>query len=359
MAYAPAVMRRAALAAAAVVVIASGHARAETRSLRIDYEAPATCPDERRFVELARDRVREWPAIDEHGELVARVRTERAHGAFVGRLSLEGSAGQSLGARTIQEASCEDVVLALALFLAVALDADAESHTHVPASRPVDAPAPVAPSSLAPLAPAAPVAKNASHDAPAPPRASPAGEERRTTFQVLARAHGVMGRMPDVVPAAALAVELGARPRSSRLRPSASLGLDLAPYASQREGRGHVELGWGALFGRGCLAYPLDPASEHGNALRVEPWSCARAEAGILRAASYGYATNRTENLGWYAVGAEVGASLWLSPIMSVGIFGQAMVPLVRHDLVLSEALLYRSPWITGEAGLELKMRIW
>src|SRR5262245_16627134 len=130
MPYALAVMRRAAFVAATVVVLVSGSARAETRSLRIDYQAPASCPDEGRFVALARDRVREWPRIVEQGELVARVRTEKKDRAFVGHLSLEDAAGRPLGGRTIQEANCDDVVLALALFLAVALEADAESHAH-------------------------------------------------------------------------------------------------------------------------------------------------------------------------------------------------------------------------------------
>ncbi|MDF2698302.1 MAG: hypothetical protein K0S65_6685, partial [Labilithrix sp.] len=232
-------------------------------------------------------------------------------------------------------------------------EADAESHARPPASLPVDTPAD------APTP--ARIENRPPVDAPPPAPAPrpPPKDERGLTLNVLARAHGVAGRMPDVAPAAALGVEIGPRRRGSAVRPYAGLGLDLAPYASQREGRGRVELGWGAVFGRGCLALDLQYDDGEEDRVRFEPWLCARAEGGTLWAASHGYATNRTQTLGWYAVGLETGLSVWLSRRFSVGAFAHAVVPLVRHDLVLSQALLYRMPWITGEGGLELKMRIW
>ena len=351
-AYALAGMRRAAFVAAAVVLVVSGKARAETRSLHIEYQAAPSCPDEHRFVELARDRVREWPTIAEHGDLIARVRTEKQDAAFVGRMSLEDAAGRSLGAREIQEADCEDVVRALALFLAVALEADAESHARFQTSAPVEPP------SEAP-APAPPPPAHAPVIAPPPPPPSPPRDDSAMTWQAFVRAHGMTGRMPDPAPGAALGIELGSRRAASILRPFGSLGIDAAPNTTRREGRGRVELGWGTLFGRACLGFDLRTRARRQDDPLFEPWVCGRAEGGRLQAASRGYVTNRTETLAWYAVGPEAGLSVRLSQVVSVGTFAHAMFPLVRHELVLHEAPLFRAPWIAGEAGLEVKVRIW
>ena len=344
-------MRRAAFVATAVVLVVSGKARAETRSLHIEYRAAPSCPDEHRFVELARDRVREWPTIAEHGDLIARVRTEKEDAAFVGRMSLEDAAGRSLGAREIQESDCEDVVRALALFLAVALEADAESHARSQTSTPVEPPS--AATALPPPA-GAPVDMPAPMPPPPPPR-----DASVMTWQAFARVHGMTGRMPDPMPGAALGIELGSRRAAAALRPFGSLGIDAAPNTTRREGRGRVELGWGTLFGRACLGFDLRARAHRQDDALFEPWACVRAEGGRLQAASRGYVTNRSETLAWYAVGPETGLSVRLSQVVSASVFAHAMFPLVRHELVLHEAPLFRAPWIAGEAGLEMKVRIW
>jgi hypothetical protein len=340
-------MRRAVFLAATFVLGTAGSARAESRSVRIDYEAVPSCPDERRFVELARDRVREWATIDERGELVARARTEKLNGAFVGRLSLEDAAGgASLGERTIQDADCEEVVLALALFLAVALEAEA-THPRAPASTVAETP---------PVEHRVDVRRAAN----LPPRPPPAqkGDASAIRWGLAARAHGVTGRMPGVAAGAALAIELGPR-WTSALRPFGGVGVDVVPYSERSEGRGHVELGWGAVFGRVCAGLDVSGRRTSDDRGWIEPWACARVEAGGLRAASRGYAVNRTEYLPWYAAGAEAGVALRLSQLISVGAFLHAAAPIVRHELVLGDLRVFRAPILTGEAGLELKVRIW
>lgn len=343
-------MRRTVFLAATFVLGAVGRAGAESRSIRVDYQAARSCPDERRFVDLARDRVRQWATIEEHGELVARARAEEQDGTFVGHLSLEDAAGKPLGVRTIQDTDCEEVVLALALFLAVALEAEA-ANPHAPSSTIADAPPAANPETPAPV----------DVRGPRPTRAPPPRPQDTSgiAWELVARAHAVTGRMPDTAPGAALAVELGPRRRSSMLRPFGSLGIDAAPYAELREGRGQVELGWGAVFGRACVGFDLSNRTTRADYSWLEPWVCARAEGGSLRAASRGYAVNRTEQLSWYAAGAEAGVAIRLSHLLSVGVFTHAMVPIVRHELVLGERRVFRAPIVTGEAGLELKFRIW
>ncbi len=342
-------MRRTAFLAATFVLGAVTSARAESRSLRVDYQGARTCPDERRFVELTRERIRPWATIEDHGELVARVRTEQEGGGFAGRLLLEDATGTSLGVRTIQDADCEEVVLALALFLAVALEAEASNPHATPTTL---ADAPPAPATADARAPADVRALR-----PSPAPRSP--EARAIAWQLLARAHGVTGRMPDTVPGGALAIELGPRWGSSMFRPYGSVGIDVAPYAVHREGRGHLELGWGAVFGRACAGLDLSGRAERAGDPWIEPWACARAEGGGLRAASRGYAVNRTKDLAWYAAGAEAGVSLKLSRLFYVGVFAGAMVPIVRHELALGDLQVFRAPGVVAEAGLELKVRIW
>jgi len=338
-------MRRTVFLAATFVLGATGSARAESRSVRVEYQGARSCPDERQFIELARDRVRQWATIEEDGELVARATIEEQDAAFAGRLSIENAAGQSLGIRSIQGADCEDVALALALFLAVALEAEA-SNAHTPAAIAAEGP---------PDAPASEPRPQADERAPVPPSPPPRSHHASAiAWQLVTRAHGVIGRMPDPALGGAFAVELAPRQRSSMLRPFGTLGIDAAPYSERREGRGHVELSWGAIFGRVCAA--LDGGARDG---RLELWACARVEGGGLRAASRGYAVNRTEYLPWYAAGLETGATVRLSHRLSIGAFAQAMAPLVRHELVLGERRVFRAPVLTGEAGLELKVRIW
>ncbi len=343
-------MRRAVFLAATFVLGAAGSARAESRSVRIAYDAAPSCPDARRFVELARDRVREWATVDERGELVARARTEKVDGVFVGRLSLEDASGTSLGVRTIQDADCEEVVLALALFLAVALEAEA-AHPRAPASTVAETP----PAAGAVGAPPPGDAQ------PRPPPRSPPARARDASairWELTARAHGVTGRMPGIAAGGALAIELGPR-RAAALRPFAGVGFDVVPYSERSEGRGHVELGWGVVFGRVCAGVDLAGRSASGDRGWIEPWACARAEAGGLRAASRGYLVNRTEYLPWYAAGAEAGLALRLSQTIGVGAFLHASAPIVRHELVLGDLRVFRAPIVSGEAGLELKVRIW
>ena len=343
-------MRRAVFLAATFLLGATGSARAASRSVRIDYEAAPSCPDEQRFVELARDRVREWASVDERGELVARARTAKVEGVFVGRLSLEDAAGTSFGERTIQDADCEEVVLALALFLAVALEAEA-AHPRAPASTAAESPPP-----------ASAVGALPGNDVqPQPPLRSPtppAPNASAIRWELTARAHGVTGRMPGAAAGGALAIELGPR-RASALRPFGGVGFDVVPYSERSEGRGHLELGWGAVFGRVCAGLDLSDRAAKGERGWIEPWACARAEAGGLRAASRGYVVNRTEYLPWYAAGAELGVALRLSQTIGVGAFLHALVPIVRHELVLGDLRVFRAPIVSGEAGLELKVRIW
>lgn len=330
---------------AGMAIVAPRAARgdeASERTLRVDYLAAPTCPDERTFVELARQRVRDWPEPSDQPSLVARVRARKVERGFEGRLVLEDSAGTSLGVREIHENDCEDVVLALALFLGVALEADAAEASR--AKRAVPAEPVVPPSTAAPRA-----------VRPKPPRSENASEKSLEGY-VTGGVHGVSGRTPNV--AAGLALGIEARvPKAARVVPSFGLAVDVAPYSTTDRGRGHVAFGWGALVATGCVSF------EHFRALdregQWEPWACARAEGGGLWAASSGYEKNESATKPWLAAGADAGVALWITPRVAFTLGGGATVPILRQSFVLSGISLFRVPLVAAELGLGMKVRAW
>jgi len=334
-------------ALAFAAAFAPGSALAETQLPRIDYAAPPSCPDESRFVELVWQRVRSWPKRAEQQSLVAHVRVEAedeaAPALFVGRLALEDPSGASLGEREIHERSCEEVVLALALFLAVALESETAQAGGL-AGAPLETD-PIAPSRVAGRA----AEKKASASAPVPPAPG-------TTWNVVAGAHAVTGRTPEVAAGASAALEL--RPRTAwPVAPYAGLGVDVVPYSTASEGRGDVVFGWAALVGTGCVAF--EGVRERLFAGTWEPWLCARAEAGGLRAVSRGYDINQARIRSWLAAGGEVGLAWWLRPDFALTLGGGASIPFIRQAFVVNEARIYRSPAVTAELGLGIKVRAW
>ncbi len=332
-------------ALAFAAAFAPGRARAETQLPRIEYVAPPSCPDQSRFVELVWQRVRAWPKRAEQQALLAHVSVEPEadSAAFVGRLTLEDpSTGASLGEREIHEGSCEEVVLALALFLAVALESET-AESGVSSAPPVQS-GPLAP-------PPAPVASE--KKATAPPVSAP---PRGATWNVAAGAHAVTGRTPEVAAGASAALEL--RPRMAwPVIPYAGLGVDVVPYSTASQGRGQVMFGWAALVGSACAAF--EGARDRLFAGTWEPWVCARAEAGGLRAVSRGYDINQARIRSWLAAGGEVGVACWLRPNFAVTLGGGASIPFIRQAFVVNDVRIYRSPAVTAELGLGIKLRAW
>lgn len=336
-------------ALAFAAVFAPSGARAEPELPRIEYDAPSSCPGQSRFVDLVWQRVRAWPKRAEQQPLVAHVRVETETSGdagaevFVGRLTLEDpSSGASLGEREIHEGSCEEVVLALALFLAVALESETAETGVSPEAPPESAPRETA---------RAPVA--AKKKATASPVVTPA---RGATWNVVAGAHAVTGRTPEVAAGASAALEL--RPHMAwPVIPYAGLGVDVVPYSTASQGRGQVMFGWAALVGSACAAF--EGVRDRLFAGTWEPWVCARAEAGGLRAVSRGYDINQARIRSWLAAGGEVGVACWLRPNFAVTLGGGASIPFIRQAFVVNDVRIYRSPAVTAELGLGIKLRAW
>ncbi|AKU94817.1 hypothetical protein AKJ09_01481 [Labilithrix luteola] len=315
------------------------------RTLRVDYQAEPICPDERAFVDLARQRVREWPGPSDHPTLVARVVARKEGRGFEGRLVLEDSTGASLGVREIHETRCDDVVLALALFLGVALEADAVEASRAKGAVPAE-----------PVVPAKPLEAPRSPSTRRGPPPSEVKAERSAEVFVTGGAHGVSGRTPNV--AAGVALGLEARPPTdARVVPSLGLAVDVAPYSTIERGRGHVTFGWGALVASGCVSFEHFRGPQREG--QWEPWACARAEVGALRAASSGYERNESATKPWLGAGAEAGVALWVAPRVALTFGGGATVPILRQSFVLSGMSLFRVPLVAAELGVGMKVRVW
>src|SRR5947209_8250423 len=115
---------------AAVVVVLSTALVAsaqEARPVRVDYDAPASCPDRARFVARVRARTpRVTIADDASTTLRARI-TLRDRG-FAGEIALVEGGHETQ--RRVAGESCAEVVEALALIAAVAVDATASTATN-------------------------------------------------------------------------------------------------------------------------------------------------------------------------------------------------------------------------------------
>jgi len=316
---------------------------AKTRTLGIVYAADTSCPDERTFVALAHERVREWPDAASSPDLVARVEAREDAEGYVGRLSLEDSGRASIGTREIREARCDDVVLALAVFLAVALEASLSK------SPPTNTP-PTSENADAPAQPSARTAEQA-------PRISTPPKPARTRaipWYVSAAAQMFSGRTALVAPGASLALEVrGTTP----VAPFGALGVEAVPYSRVSRGRGHVKFGWTAVTAGLCVA--LGGPRQGDRAHPWEPWVCARGELGGLRASSDGYDVDRTRTRLWLSAGGQIGLGYWVDPRVALTAAGGLGFPIIRQTFALSAEPLFESPALTAELGIGVRWQIW
>lgn len=107
---------------AVALVCATRLARAEGAPVRLEYHAPAACPDAESVREAVRLRAPRVRVVDEQGAgSVLRLVVEPAVGSFRGTLEIRDANGSRMH-RELSGPSCEGVVSALALVAALALD---------------------------------------------------------------------------------------------------------------------------------------------------------------------------------------------------------------------------------------------
>lgn len=316
---------RACVVVSAMLIASAEPARAEVPPVRLDYTAPATCPDRAAFV----------------AQVAARTPTARFDGAaprrfvvtitatvdgFAGTLEVgDGEAERQLAAR-----HCEDLAVALALVTALAIDPEGTQD-----------PAPSPPRPSAPTRPHRAAAGVATRAPPAPRRGS--------------RAVVVGALVEDgVAPAPVIAAELRLRTGWT----STALGavaLELALHG----GRHTVDIS-GSRFGGEAtagtagftwLAARPGVCVERGRALRLT--GCGHLEIGLVHAAGEQIVNGRAIERLWAAAGVHAGAR-W--PARSRGFAELQLgvsVPWFRDRYLFNPGVtVHETPAITGWIGV-------
>jgi hypothetical protein len=261
---------RAALGLAAIVAF-SRVAAAESESVRIEYVAPARCPDATAFMrslEARTTRFRQAGPDEQTRRFFVRV-TE-VGSSYAGSLEISSPDG-STSVRSVDAAVCEEVSEALALMTALAIDPDAlTSGTKAAPKSPIE-PAPEPATAAAPKPSPRLVADVAGRPPPSAQSASrpwrwSAGVLGHTTFEI-SPAPGYGGD---------LFVEAEA-PVGSALGPAARIGIFLNQSDLQLPTGAAARFQWATLSVEGC------PVRLGLAALRTTVYPCVASRLGLLR----------------------------------------------------------------------------
>ncbi len=335
---------------ASVVVVLSARALAApgdpgTRPVRVEYDAPASCPDQRAFEAQLRARSARI-VIAPEAKTAVRVRIA-AHGArFAGEVALTDAAANET--RHV-DGVCPDVVAALSLIAAVALDPMAST-----ASDPLAAPAPSAPPAPAPTptktedkksAPPVEVAQ-----APPPSRADevPGASTHHEWRWSIGTGVGVTGGVaPDVAVSIPVFVDV-ARWSPEVLAPAFRLRFERATI--------HGVAG-GADFTWTAGSLDLCPVAWSASAFRL--WPCARVEAGALEGAGDA-SRSRTTTRPWVSAGALARARGVIVGGLFVELEAGGYVPFVRDRFFLEpDQTVHRAPFVSAAGGASLGASFW
>jgi hypothetical protein len=247
----------------------------DTTAVRLAYEGSATCPAESDFFNSIRARTSHVRrAQGDEPALEVNVRVTRTERGFIGEVrEIENQRVSS--ARTMDGATCKEVVEALSLTIALSVDPNA----HAPiASTSPPAPAP------APASPAAPQSA---------PLAQPAAEQLELEVSIDAVLFQPLGAEPSA--GAALSAAVSRRWQSSRFSAFelsllfAKAGLLSTPrdYESDFEG----------------LVLDACPVGFHTGAIDLAP--CALAVGGVLGATGRNVAEPATVSRGFWSAGLD------------------------------------------------------
>lgn len=263
-----------------------------------------------------------WSALARRSSRIVRgrgadrceVRSSAARGSATGSIVAVRS-GRASAPRTIEAASCAELVEALALVAALAWDSASAG------SAPSVAPDAAVPSS--------------------PPPASP----RTWTFSVGLKAGG--WAVGTGSPLFAWGGLVDVERSGTGLAPSFRLGASHAETRVARSGA-DVDLAWNVLRASSCpLAW--SPTAW----LRVGP--CAAADVGLLHASSPQGRSPATRP--WLGVGLGLGLSARPTGRLFVEITPSVTLPLVRDELALEPLTLYRAPAVVGAVEMSAGVR--
>ena len=269
----------------------------EAIAIRLSYTAPESCPDRAELFEAVRartDRVRLATGNEPRMDISVRVAT--GADGFSGEVR-ETVNGQESTARTVEGATCREVVEALSLTIALSIDPEA----HAPRPQ-VPVPEPLPPEPCAPVS--------------VPPKTT-------TPLQLELGLSG-LGTLVDT---AGLSAGAGLSLTVLDERPSGAGGALQLLLAFVSTGFGTApsdhRTRFGAVSLEGC---PLRARMGH---LELAP--CALGTVGLLEATGQGFAQTRTVTRAWWSGGLDLQSWWHLSERLVVDAAFGASVPFVKR----------------------------
>jgi len=296
------------LVALPAIIHALAALNANAVPIRVNYDAPASCPNQEAFYEGVRARTeRVRKAQGNEPRVDVNVRVTRGEHGFHGEMREVVNQSET-AARSVDGATCKEVVEALSF--TVALSFDPEAH----AAHDLDeTPLPPKPAAPVPITPPVPPS------APAPPaKELPAPLELELGLSVLGTVVESAGFASGGALSAMLLRRADSGARSSGVQISllyAGTGLLTAPDDHSTR--------------FGALALDACPFRYHTGKWELSP--CALGMIGFLELSGRNLAEPETVNRAWWSLGLDLQASLLLGRGL---VFESALaltVPLLRH----------------------------
>ena len=282
---------------------------ADAVPIRVNYEAPASCPNQDAFYEAVRartDRVRK--ARGNEPRVDVNVRVIRGERSFHGEMREVVNQGET-SARSVDAETCKEVIEALSF--TVALSFDPEAHAPVPPPEPK--PPPTKATSTRTSVPPTPVIAQLP---PAPSTKTPPIE-----LEVGLSVLGTVVETAGFTTGGALSVMLLRQANANRSG-AVQLSLLFAGTGMLTAPEDH-RTRFGALALDGC------PFRYHSGSLELSP--CSLAAIGFLELTGRGVAEPATVNRAWLSAGLDLQLA-WLlgRGVVFEGSLG-ATIPLARH----------------------------
>ena len=324
------------------------------RSIRIDYDAPSGCPDEKSFEAQIRARSAKI-VVASDGATSVRVRVAPHAGRFEGEVALVNPKGRE--SRRHVEGGCTDVAAALALITALALDPTAST-----ASDPAvlatasGAAAPSASSAAPPSPPPSPPPPTAVTGAASKPAEAPTAsadseplreEEARTHtwgWAIGAEAGLTEGVAPNLLVSVPAFLEVWRR-SSGAFAPAIRVRFEHADSGTVAVGGAGADFTWTAGSLDLCpVAWPWSPSR-----LRIS--ACVRGEGGTLSATGADVSPVRSDTRPWVTVGLVVRARITVVGALFLDLEGGGFVPLVRDRFFVEPDATIQQVPILAAAG--------
>lgn len=278
---------------------------ADAVPIRVNYDAPASCPNQDAFYDAVRartDRVRK--ARGNEPRVDVNVRVTRGEHSFHGEMREVVNQGET-SARSVDAETCKEVIEALSFTVALSFDPEA----HAPEAKPEPAISTSTPTSVPPTPAIA-------RPPPAPSATTPALE-----LEVGLSVLGTVVETAGFTTGGALSVMLLHKANTTRSG-AVQLSLLFAGTGMLTAPEDH-RTRFGALALDGC------PYRYHSGSLELSP--CALATIGFLEMTGRGVPEPVTVNRAWLSAGVDLQLA-WLlgRAVVFEGSLG-ATIPLARH----------------------------